>query len=65
MAYTQADLDALEQELKTLRQRVEYGDKSVTNFDIDQQIKRISYVRAQVQAASATPTYSRAGFSRE
>jgi len=50
MAYTQADLDAAEATLATMTEQVRHGDKSVSYADTEAQLKRINYIRRQMQS---------------
>jgi hypothetical protein len=66
VAFTQADVDAKRDEIAKMKKVTSYGDKSVTNFDLDQQLKLLALMEADVAASSSGGlNVSRAGFSRE
>lgn len=68
MAWTQTDVDAKKAEIATMVKSVAYGDKNVTNFDIDQQLKLLAVMEAEVAAGSGATSVGRctiAGFSRD
>lgn len=68
MAWTQADVDAKKAEIATMVKSVAYGDKNVTNFDIEQQLKILAAMEQDVAVTAAGSNYSRSSrvaFSRD
>lgn len=55
MAFTQADLDAMDQRIATARKRVENGDQAVTEHDITQLVQARAHI-ARVLTAATAPT---------
>jgi hypothetical protein len=54
MAITQADLDDMDRRIATAKQRVESGDKAITEFNIAQLVQARQHM-ASVIAAAANP----------
>ncbi len=62
MAWTQAQVEALEVKIATAVRKVEYGDKSVTNAEIEQMMKALAVMKTDV-AGSSSGRSTYAGFS--
>lgn len=61
MAFSQADLDALDNAIKQGVRIVEYGDKKVTYHSLDEMMRLRSTMQTEIANASGTQT-SRARF---
>jgi len=62
VAWTQADIDALKDAIKTGVRSVSYSDRSVTYQSIDEMLKVLSAMEAEAQG-STTPTPGRSTFA--
>ena len=54
MAFTSADITALESAIKGGKQKVRYADREVSYHSLDQMLSLLRAMRAEVQASSAT-----------
>jgi len=52
MAYTQADIDAIDRRIATARKRVDNGDQGVTEYDISQLVQARDHISRIVNAAT-------------
>lgn len=59
MAWTQADIDALDAALASGRKTVQYGDKSTTYQSVDEMLKVRALMRSEVASAGATTSEGR------
>jgi hypothetical protein len=67
VAYTQADLDALELAIKSGKRAVQFGDRSATFHSLDELLKLRSIMQSEVAVTSgnATPRCSFGTFSKD
>lgn len=65
MAFTQAQITALEAAIATGQTRVQYGDKYVQYDSISEMLKLLQQMKDEVAAVSTTPVrHTRAAFNR-
>lgn len=67
MAWTQADIDALKAAIATGVKSVAYHDKTVTYHSVDDMLKALAMMQAEVNVSSGAneDTFSRVSYSRE
>lgn len=68
MAFTQTDVEALETAVKSGVLRVSYADRTVQYHSLDEMLKLLGLMRAEVASASSTSSCGRstlASHSRE
>jgi hypothetical protein len=54
VAWTQADVDAKKAELAAMKKAISLGDKSITNFDLDQQMKLLAMMESDVSSSGTS-----------
>lgn len=59
MAWTQTDIDALKTAIAKAERRVTYGDKTVEYRSLDEMLKALAVIQAEVTAANGGATPSR------
>jgi len=65
MAFTQAQLDALEAAIASGQLKVQYQDKSVTYASLDEMLRLRNLIKDELAGPSATDRCTRAVFSRD
>ncbi len=61
-SWTQADIDALEAEIKSLNQRVRFGDREVQKATMDEKLKLLQVMKDAVAQASPSTATSRTSY---
>ena len=51
MAYTQADLDALDERIASTKERIQKGDFGVTERSVDELLKIREHMKAQMRSS--------------